>query len=104
MKVDLSSVPVWLVAVAVALVLVQLTLDVVALVDLYRRPAAQVVGPNKLLWVAAIVLLNIAGPLLYLLIGRRRAHEEGVTGARSSVRPTDVADALYRRREERGQP
>ncbi len=49
------------------------TLKAAALIDLARRPAAQVRGP-KPLWAAAITLVNSVGavPLAYFLRGRRR--------------------------------
>jgi hypothetical protein len=47
---------------------------VAALVDLARRPSAQVRGP-KWAWAAALVLVNAFGgvPLAYLRFGRRAA-------------------------------
>jgi hypothetical protein len=48
-------------------------LKVAALIDLARRPSADVRGP-KSRWAAAITLINSAGavPLLYFRYGRRR--------------------------------
>ena len=45
----------------------------VALVDLRRRPAAEVRG-SKRAWATAIVLVNSVGavPVAYFLLGRRR--------------------------------
>lgn len=47
-------------------------LRVAALIDLSRRPAAEVHGPKKL-WGAAIAVVNSGGavPILYLLHGRK---------------------------------
>jgi len=47
---------------------------VAALVDLARRPAAQVRGP-KWLWAAVLLLVNSFGgaPVAYFRFGRRRA-------------------------------
>lgn len=103
MNVDLSRVPVWLLAIAVVLVLVQITLDVIALLDLYRRPRAEIALMNKPFWTAVILLLSIVGAVLYLVIGRRRPVGEDAPAASPSMRPADVADALYRRREKHGQ-
>jgi hypothetical protein len=49
-------------------------LKVAALIDLARRPAAEVRGP-KPAWAVAIVLVNSAGalPVGYFRYGRRRA-------------------------------
>ena len=51
---------------------VELVLTSIALVDLARRPAAQVRGP-KALWVLGSVVQPV-GPIAYLLFGRRQPH------------------------------
>jgi hypothetical protein len=51
----------------VPILLLQLTLMVVALVDLVRRERTR--GP-KWVWAVVIILLNILGPAIYLLAGR----------------------------------
>jgi hypothetical protein len=48
---------------------VELVLTSLALVDLARRPAAQVRGP-KVLWALGSVVQPV-GPIAYLLFGRR---------------------------------
>jgi hypothetical protein len=50
---------------------VQILLLGAALVDLWRRPSAQVRGSKKV-WAAA-VFVNFVGPLAYFAVGRRRA-------------------------------
>jgi hypothetical protein len=54
----------------VAAGVVQLSLCAAALVDLRRRPAAEVRG-SKRLWTAAC-FVNVVGPLAYFSFGRRR--------------------------------
>lgn len=54
---------------------VQITLDVIALVDLYRRPVSQVRTGNKWAWVAIILLINLLGAILYLTVGRLGSKE-----------------------------
>lgn len=49
---------------------VQVSLLVRALWDLWRRPADQVNG-SKLVW-TAVCFVNFVGPLAYLRFGRRR--------------------------------
>jgi hypothetical protein len=49
---------------------VQLSLAAAAWTDLARRPARKVNGP-KALW-AAVIAVNVVGPLAYLRWGRRR--------------------------------
>ncbi len=50
---------------------VEVVLTTIALVDLSRRPRAQVRGP-KALWVLGSFVQPV-GPIAYLTIGRRRA-------------------------------
>ena len=49
---------------------VQVTLQVAALVDLARRPSEQING-RKAVWVAAS-FVNTVGPIAYFVFGRRR--------------------------------
>jgi hypothetical protein len=53
----------------IPLIVIEVVLLVVALVDLDRRE--RVKGGNKLVWVLVIVLVNIIGPILYLVWGGR---------------------------------
>ncbi|MFQ5966018.1 MAG: PLDc N-terminal domain-containing protein [Acidimicrobiia bacterium] len=64
------------VAIAVQIV-IQLALLVTALLDLWRRPAAQIRGSKKL-WFA-LAFVNYIGPIAYFVIGRKPA--ESVTEA-----------------------
>ncbi|HZC98828.1 MAG TPA: PLDc N-terminal domain-containing protein [Actinomycetes bacterium] len=49
---------------------IQLGLLSAALVDLWRRPGAQVRGSKR--WWAAASFVNFVGPLAYFAFGRRR--------------------------------
>jgi len=61
----LTSVPVWgLVALGV-LAVAQITLYVIALVDLYRRPVERLVFANKWIWVAIVLLVSTVGAIIY---------------------------------------
>lgn len=96
MKIDLSTVPTWALVLFAVLAVVQLTLDVVAILDLYRRPTKQVTFENKWIWVVIILLVNIIGPILYLATGRRPAPgAEDTVPAAPSVGIEEVADTLY---------
>jgi len=55
-------------AIILPIVIIQLILLVVALIDLYRVEKTN--GP-KWVWILVILLLNIIGPILYFVIGRR---------------------------------
>jgi uncharacterized membrane protein YedE/YeeE len=80
----------------VAVIVVQVVLDVVAFRDLYKRPADQVVFGNKWIWVAVILAVSTVGAILYLAVG----HKPAVAAEKRPPRPTgtrtaDAADLLY---------
>jgi len=52
----------------IPLLILQLALLVVALVDLIKRQKVR--GDNKVLWALLIVLVNVIGPVVYLIFGR----------------------------------
>lgn len=62
---DLASIP-WMLI--LPLIIVQLILVVVALVDLVKVPNTN--GP-KWMWAVIIVIVNIIGPIVYFIVGRR---------------------------------
>jgi len=93
----LSAVPVWGLVALGMLVVIETTLDVIALVDLYRRPIEQVVFANKWIWLAIVLLVNTFGAIIYLVAGRRPAVlTNNVAPSESpSVRTDNIADTLY---------
>lgn len=97
MTVDLGALPAWVLVVLVGLGVAQLALDVVAVVDLVRRPAGGVTFGNKWVWAAIIVFVNLLGAILYLALGRRPAPlSEPVQAARrGDAAPSSIADELY---------
>ncbi len=79
---------------------VQVTLQVLALVSLHR--AREVLFNNKWVWVGVIVLLGLVGALLYFALGRRLpgaapAPPEAVAGPPSvgAGRAGHAVDVLY---------
>ncbi|HLR64719.1 MAG TPA: PLD nuclease N-terminal domain-containing protein [Pseudogracilibacillus sp.] len=52
------------------LVLIQLILMIVALVDLVK--SSEVNGP-KGLWVIVIIFINVFGPIIYFIFGRKQS-------------------------------
>lgn len=56
------------IALIIPLVLIQLGLMIFALVDMVKRD--KVKGGNKVVWALVIVLINIIGPIVYLIFGR----------------------------------
>ena len=101
---DLGSLPAGVIAVLAVIGALEIGLDVVALVDLYRRPAAQVALGNKWIWVAIILLANLIGAILYLAIARRPAPvvESAVPAERSAGAIQDVVDSLYGKEQNPG--
>ncbi|OJV57876.1 MAG: hypothetical protein BGO38_06455 [Cellulomonas sp. 73-145] len=93
---QLTSLPGPLLVVVIVLGVIQLTLDVIALVDLVRRPVDRVALGNKWVWVAIILLVNLLGAILYLLVGRRPAPVAEVQApAGFTPRAGSVAESLY---------
>src|ERR1035437_6035600 len=93
----LSAVPVWgLVALGV-LVVLETTLDVIALVDLYRRPPDQVVFANKWIWLAVALRGNFFGAIISLAAARKPAvgPDDAPPPASKSARTDNVPDTLY---------
>ena len=60
------------VALVVVLAVVELGLLAWALIDLYRRPSAQISGGSKIPWLILCLLLQVIGPVVYLVVGRER--------------------------------
>jgi hypothetical protein len=93
----LQSLPVGVLIGLAVLIVLQVVLDVIALTDLVKRPAEQLVIRNKWIWAAIIVFVNTIGAILYLAVGRKRsvvAVETRPTAAPGD-RAADAADVLY---------
>ena len=52
----------------IPVILIQLALQIVALVDLIRRE--RVAKLPKWLWAVIIIVFNLPGPIIYLILGR----------------------------------
>jgi hypothetical protein len=59
-----------LLALVVPLVLLQMALLIYGLYDL-TRPGRRVRGDNPIIWALDIVFVDILGPILYFLVGRK---------------------------------
>ncbi len=92
---DLSTVPLGVLIGLAVVLLLEIAFDVVALVDLHRRPVTTVAFGNKWIWVALIILINLIGAILYFAIGRRPAQIVEQPAAESKRSSIDIADALY---------
>ena len=93
--VDLSTLPIGVLVGLGVVLLVEVGLDVVALVDLYRRPVERVALGNKWVWVAIIVLVNLLGAVLYLLLGRKPLPPADEASRTQPHTKTNIADVLY---------
>jgi hypothetical protein len=106
MDLSLSALPVWALVALAVLVVAQLTLEVIALVDLYRRPVEQVLFVNKWLWVAIILLASSfgLGAIIYLLAARKPPvlTDDTAPVKPKSVGSDDIADILYGPRDDSG--
>ncbi|MDO8715411.1 MAG: PLD nuclease N-terminal domain-containing protein [Dehalococcoidales bacterium] len=55
--------------------LIQLTLLIIALMDLVKRKYVR--GGNKIVWALVIVFISMIGPIVYLIIGRQEKPGDG---------------------------
>ena len=97
MSSNVSTLPAGALAALVVLALVAITLDVIALLDLYRRPTSQVVFANKWIWIAIILLVNTLGAIIYLAAARKPTvgPDDAPPPASKSLHTDNVADTLY---------
>jgi|ERR1700693_348364 len=100
----LSDLPPVLLVVLAVVALLELALDIVALVHLYRTPVDQVVGGNKWIWVVIILLINLIGPVLYLAIGHKPAPAGEAPVDRPTERIGDIVDSLYGPADDKAPP
>lgn len=99
--VNLSSLPAGVLVVLGIVALAEVALDVIAIIDLVRRPRERVTFGNKWVWVAIILLVNLVGAILYLAIGRKPAAAAPPVSAppASSAANASIADELYGARD-----
>jgi hypothetical protein len=91
----ISDLPVGVLVGLGAVLVVEVVLDVISLVDLYRRPIDRVALRNKWVWVAIIVLVNLIGSILYLIVGRKAAPVADQPPSTPGGAKRDIGDALY---------
>jgi hypothetical protein len=83
-------------------VLVQLTLQVIALVQLARTPADRVsLGGRKWAWLLIIVLGEIIGSVLWFVLGRTQGTASDVAASGDAASQRSAVDALYGQPRER---
>lgn len=78
------------------LVLLQLSLQVAALVQLSKTPTERVtLGGRKIIWALIIVLGEILGPIAWFAAGRTPATVEQAAAEASEADRESAVDALY---------
>lgn len=94
--------PVWFVYVLGALVLFDLSMRVVALVQLLKTPSERVsMGGHRWIWALVILLLNWIGWILWFAMGRTAAAAPEAAAA-STTDMRSAADRLYADSDEVG--
>jgi len=68
MSLDFASLIKQYLPLLIPVILIQIILLIVALLDLVKREQTR--GP-KWVWAVVIVLVNIIGPIVYFIVGRR---------------------------------
>ncbi len=92
----LLSLPPAALAALCVLAAAQIALDVIALVDLARRPTARLTIANKWVWVAIIIVVSMIGAIVYLAAGRKAGPAADIRPASpAAARAADAADLLY---------
>ncbi|MHB1135754.1 MAG: PLDc N-terminal domain-containing protein [Coriobacteriia bacterium] len=69
-NIPLSELPSWAMPVIVALVTVQLAVEIYALVVLFRTPEERVIFKKRWPWVLIILGVNLVGGIIFLAAGR----------------------------------
>ena len=101
-NVPLSDLPGWMLVVFGVLAVVQISVEVYALVKLFRTPDEQLVLGKKWPWVIIILFINLVGAIVFLAAGRKPAAAVDPLAARSAEgaavagdRAARAADVLY---------
>ncbi|MDH4140965.1 MAG: PLD nuclease N-terminal domain-containing protein [Coriobacteriia bacterium] len=75
------------------LLVVQMTLLVIALLDLVRRSPEALLGGKKWPWALLVVLGSTIGPIIYLAVARKPHSADGPAGAPEGAAVSDTASA-----------
>jgi len=103
-SIEWGSIPGWLQVVLVALAAVQISLQVYALVVLFRTPDERLMLGKKWPWALIIVFVNLVGAIVFLAAGRKPAAAvdplaAGGAAAAGAAQPADratrAAEVLY---------
>ena len=95
---ELASLGTTEVAAIVVLSVIQIALLVWALIDIMRRKDSEVSGEKRWVWILVVLFVNMIGPIIYFLVGRKpKAVEDPMASgqAASADRTRAALDALY---------
>jgi hypothetical protein len=98
---ELMALPTWLLAVIGVLLVVQIAVEVFALVQLFRTSDERLVFGKKWPWVLIIVMVNLVGAIVFLAAGRKPEAAVDPLSAASGApavpgdRASRAADVLY---------
>jgi len=96
----LGGIPVPAVIVLLGLGIIQLALQIHALIDLARQEA--VLGDRKWIWLIVILLGNLVGAIVYLAVGRGgQAAADPAGGFKGKASAEGALDLLYGDEEKR---
>ncbi len=93
--------PPWALAGIVVLGLAQLSLQVLALVTLFRTPEERLVGGRRWVWIVAIVFGQFVGPIVFFSAARKPPVQEDPlqdssdSDAPAQAKARQAADLLY---------
>lgn len=78
------------------LVVVQITLQVIALVQLVKTPAERVsIGGRKWAWALIILLVNTIGAIIWFFLGRTPAPADSAPSSAGKSERSSAVDTLY---------
>lgn len=102
-----GELPGWLRVALVGLAVVQVAVEVTALVVLFRTPPDRLVLGKRWPWVLLILFVNLVGAIVFLAVGRAPSpagRDVAPPGAASPVgdRAARAADVLYGPRQDEG--
>lgn len=107
MNATFNEIPEGLIIPLIVLVVVQIGLELFALVKLFRTPDDRLVFDKKWPWVLIILFVNMVGAIIFLAAGRKPAAAKDPLAAGTQPAPGDraarAADVLYGQREGDGQ-
>ena len=66
-----AEVPGWLQVVVIAAAAVQITVEIYALVVLFRTPEERITGGKRWLWAVIILFVNLIGAIVFFVAGRK---------------------------------